>query len=423
MDDMKILFISNDETQFETFSSIVSVQRLPYEITFEQDIQRAKELFHTNPDAVVANYWLHGGTVLDILPSIPLLTPSIVMAEQGSEEHIHQVVHAGATDFIVKDPENRYLNLLPIIIRKSLRYRDIQETQEDIIRVSENRFENLVQAIPDIVYKLDPRGYFTFINNSVSTLGYKPEELVGKHFSEILREEDIENVSRHEILKEYRGQNTGVEKAPKLFDERRCGSRMTRSLEIAIIKKKSEPEKNIPKEDMIGSIIAYGEVSATGQYKGDKERKYFTGTVGIIRDITNRRRSADMVHKLYQAVDQVPLSVLIFNKEGKLEYANPFFIHNNRYNPGDIIGQSVSIFKSPSISMSMYEEIKEALYSGNGWIGELACKNASGEDNWGYAHISPVLDSELQVTHFIVISEDITDKDSQRPETRESNKE
>ena len=135
MDGIKILFVSNDKSQYETFSRIVSVQRLPYEITFEEDIQRAKELCHTNPDAVVANYWLQGGTVLDLLSSIPLLTPSIVMAEQGSEEHIHQVVHAGATDFIVKDTENRYLNLLPIIIRKALRYRDIQETQEDMIRV------------------------------------------------------------------------------------------------------------------------------------------------------------------------------------------------------------------------------------------------------------------------------------------------
>ena len=410
MDGIKILFVSNDKSQYETFSRIVSVQRLPYEITFEEDIRRAKELCHTNPDAVVANYWLQGGTVLDLLSSIPLLTPSIVMAEQGSEEHIHQVVHAGATDFIVKDTENRYLNLLPIIIRKALRYRDIQETQEDMIRVSENRFENLVQAIPDIVYKLDPRGYFTFINNAVTSLGYEPEELVGKHFSEILREEDLGEVSRHEVLKEYRGQITGADQAPKLFDERRCGQRMTRSLEIAIIKKKSDSGIESRADDMIGSIIAYGEVSATGQYKGDRERKYFTGTVGIIRDITYRHRSIDMLHKLYQAMDQVPMSVLIFNRDGELEYANPFFIHNNGYNPGDILGKHVSMFKSASISETMYNEIEEALYNENVWIGELACRSASGNDTWGYVHISPVLDSERELNHFIVIAEDITDK-------------
>src|SRR5512142_1982273 len=40
--------------------------------------------------------------------------------------------------------------------------------------VLERRYEDLVHSLPDIVYELDSDGKFTFVNNSVAVLGYKP---------------------------------------------------------------------------------------------------------------------------------------------------------------------------------------------------------------------------------------------------------
>ncbi len=48
---------------------------------------------------------------------------------------------------------------------------------------SEERYRNLVQTIPDIVYKIDHEGKFIFINNAIQGLGYDPAALIGKHFS------------------------------------------------------------------------------------------------------------------------------------------------------------------------------------------------------------------------------------------------
>ncbi len=74
----------------------------------------------------------------------------------------------------------------------------------------ERRYEDLVQALPDIVYELDPRGIITFVNDSVSLLGYTAEELLGKHFSTFLHEDDAEAVDRDRILGDYRGRRTGL---------------------------------------------------------------------------------------------------------------------------------------------------------------------------------------------------------------------
>jgi len=41
----------------------------------------------------------------------------------------------------------------------------------------------ILQALPDIVYKIDQEGRFAFINDAVHILGYEPQELIGKHFS------------------------------------------------------------------------------------------------------------------------------------------------------------------------------------------------------------------------------------------------
>ncbi|MBF0323193.1 MAG: PAS domain S-box protein, partial [Magnetococcales bacterium] len=54
------------------------------------------------------------------------------------------------------------------------------------LAISEERFRGLVQTIPDIVYRLDAEGRFTFLNNAIRHLGYDPAELLGQHFSDII---------------------------------------------------------------------------------------------------------------------------------------------------------------------------------------------------------------------------------------------
>ena len=51
------------------------------------------------------------------------------------------------------------------------------------LRLSEQRYRFLIQTIPDIVYMIDENGIFTFVNDSIKSLGYRPDEILGKHFS------------------------------------------------------------------------------------------------------------------------------------------------------------------------------------------------------------------------------------------------
>src|SRR3989338_1448051 len=156
--------------------------------------------------------------------------------------------------------------------------------ESDTIAQGEERFQNLLQAIPDIIYKIDPAGRFVFVNDSIRRLGYEPADLIGKHFSEILHHDDVARVSRENVLPKLSGKLTGDDQAPRLFDERRTRMRMTKNLEVRLRPKNRADVK-------FGEVFAYGEIISTGKCDRNtrNHNKPSLGTVGTTRDVTQKR--------------------------------------------------------------------------------------------------------------------------------------
>jgi len=156
------------------------------------------------------------------------------------------------------------------------------------LSASEERFRGLVQTMPDIVYKIDQNGTFTFVNDAIHRLGYHQSELIGRHFSEIIYEDDINKISANSVLPELAGTDADQVTPPKLFDERRKSDRMTIGLQIRL-KTKSGNLGATVEVRAIGEQVINVEVNSLGMY-GEAygiERQY-VGTVGVIRDISDR---------------------------------------------------------------------------------------------------------------------------------------
>jgi len=148
-------------------------------------------------------------------------------------------------------------------------------------------YESILSILPDIIYKIDPEGNFVYLSNTVSLLGFDPEELLGKHYSVLIHPEDVPKVSRREVLPSFRGKKTGEDKAPKLFDETRTGRRITKKLGVRLISKFT-PQK----ENTAGLPTMEGEVTSSGIYTRlvRDQGKEFEGTSGriILKKETSR---------------------------------------------------------------------------------------------------------------------------------------
>jgi len=129
---------------------------------------------------------------------------------------------------------------------------------------------------------------------------------------------------------------------------------------------------------------------------------------GIIIDITERKRAEDDLRKLLRAVEQSPVTVVIADLRGTIEFVNPSFTGTTGYTREEVIGQNPRVWKSGVHPPAFYKELWETIRAGNVWHGEFCNRKKNGELYWEAAVIAPVRDMQGKITHFVAIKEDIT---------------
>ncbi|MEN8806109.1 MAG: PAS domain S-box protein, partial [Desulfobacterales bacterium] len=127
--------------------------------------------------------------------------------------------------------------------------------------------------------------------------------------------------------------------------------------------------------------------------------------------ITRRVHEATSeLKKVSEAVAQSPVSVVITAKDGTIEYVNPTFSKVTGYSTDEAIGQNPRVLKSGDLPQSFYQELWDTILSGKIWQGELINRKKSGEEFWESASISPIVNDEGLITHFVAVKEDITER-------------
>jgi PAS domain S-box-containing protein len=135
------------------------------------------------------------------------------------------------------------------------------------------------------------------------------------------------------------------------------------------------------------------------------ERHWF---VGVIRDITERKRLEEELRKLSQAVEQSPTSVIITNLKGDIEYVNSKFTQVTGFLLEEVIGKNPRFLKSGETPAQEYKNLWKTISAGKEWHGEFHNKKKNSELYWELAYISPIKDKEGVITHYLAVKEDIT---------------
>ncbi|MDI1353019.1 MAG: EAL domain-containing protein [bacterium] len=126
--------------------------------------------------------------------------------------------------------------------------------------------------------------------------------------------------------------------------------------------------------------------------------------------ITSNQKSAHMLSQLTHAMERSPVLIVIVDNSGIIEYVNAKVIEKTGYGAEELLGHHSRIFQSEKTSEDTYMLIWELLSSGKDWSGELLNKNKNGDFFWTYAAISPLINHENEITHFVAVIEDISQK-------------
>ncbi|MGB5327348.1 MAG: diguanylate cyclase, partial [Gammaproteobacteria bacterium] len=220
-----------------------------------------------------------GDQVLAFIKEKKIPTTVIVLSGETSINKVNEAIRLGAYE-IFKKPYS--FDELEHAIRNALDKLLIEEEKARIqsrLEHSEKLHRYMVDNSPDLIYILNLAGEFTFVNDSVTRLlGFKKSDLIGKHFSEFIADEDS-------LKAEY------------LFNERRRESRSNRTVELGL--KCNAASSSRPFENTTCPI----ELNSMGIYsvnsKDSTKVSIYQGTYGVARDISRRKKAEKLI--TYQA--------------------------------------------------------------------------------------------------------------------------
>lgn len=144
---------------------------------------------------------------------------------------------------------------------------------------------------------------------------------------------------------------------------------------------------------------------------------YGQGVVISRSDITERKLAGEQLRKLSRVAEQAPLSIVITDLEGTIEYTNPYFTDKTGYCAHEVLGHNPRLLKSGQTPPEVYQELWQTLGAQRVWRGELHNRKKNGDVFVERAVIAPVLNPAGQVTHYVALQEDITE-DKKREQNR-----
>jgi diguanylate cyclase (GGDEF)-like protein/PAS domain S-box-containing protein len=121
------------------------------------------------------------------------------------------------------------------------------------------------------------------------------------------------------------------------------------------------------------------------------------------------RAPEEILRILVTAVEQSPVSVIITDPNGIIEYVNAKFTQVTGYSAEEAIGKTPRIIKGGFLPGAFYKDLWQTILAGEEWHGVFHNRTKAGDLVWEVASISPIRDEHGAVTHFVGVKEDITE--------------
>jgi PAS domain S-box-containing protein len=263
--------------------------------------------------------------------------------------------------------------------------RDITDMKqaETALRQSEARYRSMIHALSEGIVLFDTEGSVLAANPAAERFFGFPEA---------------------EIIERWREPR----KSPPPLDENGVPVRYEDRAVVKAIAT-GQPQRNvIHGRAMPDGSIRWNSINA------EPVRETANGPVNAaivsFTDITPRRAAEQQLRKLSLAVEQSFSSIVITDTAGRIEYVNAAFSRATGYDNHELIGKNPSMLQSGKTSRVTFELMWAVLARGEPWTGEFINRRKNGEEYIENIEISPIRQGGGQITHFVGIWEDITER-------------
>jgi PAS domain-containing protein len=180
---IKVLLVDDDEDDYViTRNMFAKIEGQRFHLEWEGSYTAAVETIKAGRhDIYLTDYRLGAYNGLDL---VRLVVASgykglaIMLTGQGELRVDIEAITAGAADYLVKD------SITSVLLERSIRHALERKRAAEALRLSEERYRDIVENAHDIIYSHDLNGNYTSINNAGEQItGYTREEALTKNSS------------------------------------------------------------------------------------------------------------------------------------------------------------------------------------------------------------------------------------------------
>lgn len=111
-----------------------------------------------------------------------------------------------------------------------------------------------------------------------------------------------------------------------------------------------------------------------------------------------------------RVIEQSASAMMITDAHGRIEYVNPKFTELTGYKAEELLGQNPKMLQSGKMLPKAYQAMWDQLMTKGEWQGELKNQHKNGDEYWVYENVSAIKNSRGEITHFLAIEEDVTQR-------------
>jgi len=188
---LRVLHMEDDEG-----SARLLQRRLPqgrYDVDLATDGERGIAMCQARTyDLLLVDHHMpvyNGLEVIRALAAKGALPPTIMITGAGDEKLAAEAMKLGASDYVVKDPDGGYLELVPSVMERALATHRLEEERkhsEEALREREELLRLITDALPACISYADTAQRYVFANKTYEQWFSRPSaDMIGHHFAEI----------------------------------------------------------------------------------------------------------------------------------------------------------------------------------------------------------------------------------------------